>query len=285
MQKAQDVNFLKEKKNIIFDPVEARKRCLYYRRRLLDISQKLGAIHLAPALSCVEITDIIYNVFMKRDEKDKSSDTFIMSKGHGCLIQYLVLEHLGILSPSDIDSYCKVGGKLGAHPDYGVPGIEASTGSLGHGLGIALGISYANKLSHNDCTTFVVLSDGELQEGSTWEALMLASNLDLSNLVVFLDFNNFNSLGKISDQHKGFYPVVDKIASFNWEVKEVNGHNCQELYQAYSTRQPHRPLMVVCHTVKGRGVSYMENVSIWHYRSPNKEEYALAINELKEICE
>ena len=285
MQKTQPINFLGQTKRGVFDSSETRKRCFYYRRRLLDISQTLGALHLAPALSCVEITDIIYNVLMKKNEKDKFVDTFIMSKGHGCLIQYLVLEHLGILSSKDIESYCKVGGKLGAHPDYGVPGIEASTGSLGHGLGIGLGISYANKLAHNHYTTFVVLSDGELQEGSTWEALMLASNLELSNLVVFLDLNDFNSLGKISERHKGFYPVVDKISSFNWEVKEVNGHNCQELYQAYDTRQGDKPLMVVCHTVKGRGVSYMENVPIWHYRSPNKDEYTLAVNELKEICE
>lgn len=284
MQRNQNVNFLEKTEKEIFDPRESRKRCLYYRRRLLDISQTLGALHLAPALSCIEITDFIYNNIMKKNEKGLFLDTFIMSKGHGCLIQYLILEHLGILTTKDIETYCKLGGKLGAHPDYGVPGIEASTGSLGHGLGIGLGISYANKLSKNNFNTFVVLSDGELQEGSTWEALMLASNLELSNLVVFLDLNDFNSLGKISERHKGFYPVTDKLVSFNWEVKEINGHNCEEIHQAHENRQSDKPLMIICHTTKGKGISYMENVPIWHYRSPNKEEYTLAINELKEVC-
>jgi transketolase len=279
MQAAQKIETQSKK----FNSTESRKRCLDYRRRLLDISQTLGALHLAPALSSLEITEIIYHTLMTKNHDGSLSDTYIMSKGHGCLIQYLVLEKLGILSTNDIETYCLNGSHLGAHPDYGVPGIEASTGSLGHGLGIGVGIAYAEKLAKSDKHTFIVLSDGELQEGSTWEALMIASNLGLTNLSVFLDLNDCNSLGNISERHTGFYPIVDKVASFNWEVKEVNGHNCEELYEAYTSRTCDKPLMIACHTIKGKGVSYMENVPIWHYRSPNPQEYELAIKELKEV--
>jgi len=266
------------------DVAAARKRCLEYRLRILDISQTVTALHIAPAFSCLEITDVIYNEFMRKGEDGKFVDTFIMSKGHGCMIQYVILEEHGILTSEDLALYCKSGGRLGAHPDYGTPGIEASTGSLGHGLGIAAGMAYADFLLKQDRNIYVVLGDGEMQEGSIWEAMMMIPNLKLNRLVAFLDLNDFGGLERISVAHPHFYPVVEKAQAFGWESVEVNGHDANEIFNAVKNRQGDSPMLVVCKTVKGKGVSYMENVAIWHYRSPNPEEYKQALDELKAVA-
>ncbi len=266
-----------------FDVLAARQRCLRYRRRILDVSQQVTALHVAPAFSCLEMVDLIYHGLMRRGTKGKSPDTFLMSKGHGCLAQYVILEDLGILTRADLDRYCTSAGQLGAHPDYGVPGIEASTGSLGHGMGIATGMAYADKIQGKDQHVHVVLSDGEMQEGSTWEAMMMAANMGLGNLLAFLDLNGFQSLGRTSETHPHFYPVLDKVRAFGWETVEVNGHNAKAVVDAVRARKGKQPFFVVGNTIKGKGVSYMEHVPIWHYRSPNKEEYAKAIAELAEV--
>ena len=268
-----------------FDAVAARQRCLRYRRRILEISQQVTALHVAPAFSCLEMVDVIYNGLMRRDPAGKTAkDGFVMSKGHGCLSQYVILEEFGVLSRDDLDRYCTPLGKLGAHPDYGVPGIEASTGSLGHGMGISAGMAYAEKIKKTDRQTYVVISDGELQEGSTWEAMMMAANLELSNLVAFLDLNDFQGLGRTSETHPHFYPVLEKARAFGWEAVEVNGHDAAEVFNAVATRSGERPFLVVGKTVKGKGVSYMEHVPIWHYRSPSKDEYKKALDELAEVA-
>jgi transketolase len=269
-----------------FDAAAARRRCLAYRRRILDISQQVTAMHVAPAFSCLEIVDVIYHGLMRRDQAGTASfaDNFLMSKGHGCLSQYVILEDLGVLPRNDLDRYCTPQGRLGAHPDYGVPGIEASTGSLGHGMGIATGMAYADSIKGDRRCTYVVLSDGELQEGSTWEAMMMAANLKLENLIGFVDLNDFGGLARMSEGHPAFYPFLDKVRAFGWEAIEVNGHDAQAIYEGAMGRSAKQPFMVVGRTVKGKGVSFMEHVPIWHYRSPNKEEYAQAIAELVEVA-
>lgn len=266
-----------------FDVIGARQRCLRYRRRILDISQQVSALHVAPAFSCLEIVDTIYHGLMRHGPDGRSEDTFLMSKGHGCLSQYVILEDLGILSNEDIALYCKPEGRLGAHPDYGVPGIEASTGSLGHGLGMAVGMAYADRLKGDDRAVFTLLGDGEMQEGSIWEAVMMAANLKLSKLTAFADINDFQGLGRTSETHPFFYPVPDKAVAFGWEAKEINGHDHQAIHDAVTNRAGDRPMLVICRTVKGKGVSYMENVPIWHYRSPNQQEYQQAMSELAEV--
>lgn len=266
----------------VFDPSAAQRRCLAYRRRILDISQQVGALHIAPAFSCTEIVDVVYNGLMRWDGED-TPDVILMSKGHGCMIQYVILEEKGILSREDMDLYCKPGGRLGAHPDYGVPGISASTGSLGHGMGIATGMAYAERLQKRDGQIYLVLSDGECQEGSTWEGAMMAGNLALENLIAFVDLNDFSGLERMSEGHPAFHPVLDKFQSFGWEGVDANGHSAEELHQAVMNRKGGKPFVVVSKTVKGKGVSYMEHVPIWHYRSPNPEEYKQACDELVEI--
>ena len=263
-----------------FDAAASKRRCLKFRRRILDISQTVTALHAAGAFSCLEIVDCIYFGLMRRDEKGQSPDTFLLSKGHGSLAQYVVLEELGVIPREELDNFCKPGCILGTHPDYGIPGIEAATGSLGHGLPITVGMALADKILGADRVVYVVISDGELQEGSVWEAMMIAPTLGIKNLVAVVDLNDFQSLGRTSETHPNFYPVVDKVRAFGWETVEVDGHDQQAIYDAVTNRQGDRPLMVVAHTIKGKGVSYMENVPIWHYRSPNAEEYQQALKEL-----
>ena len=266
----------------IFDASAARRRCLTYRRRILDISQQVGALHIAPAFSCTEIVDVIYNGLMRWDGEE-SQDVILISKGHGTMIQYVILEERGLLTREDMDLYCKPGGRLGAHPDYGVPGIAASTGSLGHGMGISVGMAYGERLQNRAGQIYLVLSDGECQEGSTWEGAMMAGNLKLDNLVAFVDLNDFSGLERMSEGHPAFHPLLDKFLTFGWDGIEVNGHTAEELHEAVVNRKPGKPFVIVGNTVKGKGVSYMEHVPIWHYRAPSPEEYKQACDELVEI--
>ena len=262
-----------------FDTAAARRRCLKYRKRILDVSQRVGALHIAPAFSCLEMTDVIYHGLMRNPR-----DLFVMSKGHGCMSQYVILEDLGVMPTEEIERYCTPTGILGAHPDRGNPGIEASTGSLGHGLGISVGMAYAEKLKRADCRVHVMLSDGELQEGSTWEAAMTAANHRLDNLLLFVDLNDFSGLERMSEAHPAVYPVVEKFRAFGWEAAEANGHDAGAVHAAVAARNSGKPFVLVCKTVKGRGVAFMEHVPIWHYRSPNKEEYAVAVRDLAEVA-
>ncbi|MDQ6670572.1 MAG: transketolase [Chloroflexota bacterium] len=260
-----------------FDLDASRERCARMRRRILEVSQGISAIHIGGAFSCLEVVDTIY-FSLKR-----ATDTFVLSKGHGSAAQYVALEELGVLSHADLETLCKPTGRLGTHPDYGLPGIEASTGSLGHGLGIAMGMALADRLNELDRTVYVVMSDGELQEGSVWEAMMLAPTLRLTNLVAFVDNNDMQSFGHTSKTHPNFYPVLDKARAFGWEAVEIDGHDQTAIYAAVSARRASAPLMVIARTTKGKGVSYMENVPMWHYRSPSPAEYEQALSELSKV--
>ena len=266
-----------------FDAVTSKQRCLRLRRRILEMSQKVTALHIAPAFSCMEIVEQIYFSFMRRGNDQKFIDTFIMSKGHGCMAQYVALEEAGVLSTEELDRYCTKAGHLGAHPDYGNPGIEASTGSLGHGLSMSIGIAYSYMLSKPAIMprVYTVLSDGELQEGSTWEAMLLAPSFGINNITCVLDLNDFQSIGRTSETLPNFYPIVDKINSFGWEAIEVDGHDVEALYKAGTKAPINKPRFIIAHTIKGKGVSYMEGVPTWHYRSPSPEEYKKALDELE----
>jgi transketolase len=264
-----------------FDTAAAQQRCRRSRRRILDISQQVSALHIGSAYSCTEIVDCIYYGLMRRNGDNTSPDTFLMSKGHGCMIQYVILEDLGILSRADLDAYCTPKGRLGVHPDIGNPGIVAATGSLGHGLSMVCGMALAEKARKSDGVIYTVLSDGEVQEGSTWEATMMASSLGLGNIVAVIDNNDFQSLGRTSETHPSFYPLVEKYLAFGWESVEVDGHDSRAIFEAISNRSGAKPFMLVAKTTKGKGVSYMENVPLWHYRSPSKDEYRQAVAELE----
>lgn len=262
------------------DIFASQQRARSYRRRILEVSQRLSALHVAPAFSCLELVDSIYYFCM--DDPRVGKDVFILSKGHGAMAQYVVLESLGLMSSTEVLSVCQPGSPIGGHPDRGNPGVVASTGSLGHGLPIALGLAKgANELRENS-KVFLVMSDGEFMEGSVWESLMLAPSLGLNNLAIFVDHNKSISRGKIPVMHPNFLPLAEKIQAFGWETVEVDGHDSSAIVNAFRNRCGDKPLAIVGHTVKGRGVSYMENEPIWAYRSPNPEEYAIAIAELRD---
>ncbi len=264
-----------------FDVAASKARCRRMRRRILGLSQKLPALHVAPAFSCLEIVDTIYHGLMHNSGGRR--DAFILSKGHGALAQFAVLEELGVMSRQDLDTCCHPEGRLGGHPDYGAPGIEASTGSLGHGLPMSLGVCLAEKELARESTVYVVISDGELMEGSTWESVLLAPTLRVRNLVVFVDLNDFISGGQTSVYHRNLYPVPEKFEAFGWQAIQADGHDQANLFEAVTRKDPDRPLAVIARTVKGKGVSYMENQPIWHYRSPNPTEYQQALTELPEL--
>jgi transketolase len=247
-------------------------RCNNHRLRLLEISQKVSALHLAGAFSCIEIIDAIYY-----DVLDKG-DAFILSKGHAGIAQYVLLESKGILEPSDLDCYSKPGSNLGVHPTSEIPGIYFGTGSLGHGLNIGLGAAIIKKRLNK--RVFVLLSDGEIQEGSTWEGIINAPSLNLNNLTVIIDFNDFQSLGRMSETHPNLLPLGEKFNLFGWKTYEINGHSNYEITEAVNAFSD-KPKIIIAKTVKGKGVSYMENIPIWHYRSPDKTEYMQAVDELR----
>jgi transketolase len=256
-------------------PENSIERCKRYRRHILEISQQVEAAHVAPAFSCVEIVDALYNEVMR------PQDIFIMSKGHGCLAQYVVLEDLGKLPPGDLDYYCDPRGVHGAHPDYDVQrGIHASTGSLGHGLGIAAGQALAERLKKSDARVYCLLSDGECQEGSTWEAAMVAANLRLDNLVALVDCNDFGGMDRMSEVHPALHPLSAKFAAFGWEAVDTEGHVSGDIVADLGLLVNGCPNALVCHTTKGKGVSFMEDAPIWHYRNPSADEYEQALREI-----
>ena len=268
-----------------FDASGGIERCRLLRLRCLQISQQVSALHMAPAFSCLEIVDAVYSGLMRWDGTGESRDVFVLSKGHGFLAQLVVLEARGVLPSSELDRFCTPAGSLGVHPDYGIPGIAAATGSLGHGLtmGLGMAIAMANSAASSGDepgVVYVVLSDGELQEGSTWEAIMLASSLGARNLVAVIDNNDFQSLGRTSQTHPSLYPLEEKFRSFGWESSSVDGHDGAAIVDLVSRRTGDRPYLLVARTIKGKGVSYMENTPIWHYRSPDKAEYLQAVAEL-----
>jgi len=213
-------------------------------------------------------------------------DRMIFSKGHSCLALYNVLAECGYFPVENLDRYCTDNGLFHGHPKQGlVAGVEATTGSLGHGLSMAVGMALAERGRQTDGIIYVVLSDGEVQEGSTWEAVMMASSLGCSNIVAAVDNNDFQSLGRTSVTHPSFYPLAEKFAAFGWETAEVDGHDSAAVFDAISARSGKAPFMLCAKTTKGKGVSYMENVPIWHYRSPSKQEYQQAVIELERAAQ
>ena len=265
-----------------FDVKASEGRCRDIRRRILEVSQLFPAIHIGGSFSCLEIIDTIYNGFMRKTQDDEYWDTFILSKGHASMALYVTLEYLGIMPKEEVEKYGTKDGSLGMHPDRGLPGIQTSTGSLGHGLGMGAGMALYENLFKEQRTIYVVLSDGELQEGSVWEIFLQAPALGLNSLVGFVDYNNLQSMDFTTHSHPNFYPLLEKIQAFGWEVVEVDGHNQQEIFNVVRNRTGDKPMFIVAKTVKGKGVSYMENVPKWHYRSPNPEEYQQALKELED---
>jgi len=261
-------------------PESSNRRCRRLRRRILEVSQKVEALHVAPAFSCIEIVDTIMNSVM--DAPYGGSDLFILSKGHGAMAQYVVLEEAGILDPEVVNNISQSGSSIGGHPDRGIPGVVASSGSLGHRLPIALGIARGKRESDEPGRVYVVMSDGELMEGSVWEGLLLGPSLGISNVTIIVDNNGSISRGEIDNVQPNLIPIAPKLDAFGWEVHEVDGHDPDALANVMMSATESAPLAIVARTVKGKGVSFMENQPIWAYRSPTPQEYQKALNELSD---
>ncbi len=244
--------------------------------------------HPGGSLSCVEILNVLYNkiLFVPKEWKKSPDfdkrDRFVLSKGHASAALYSVLAHCGFFSREELMTFRHLGSRLQGHPStrLGLEGIEVSTGSLGQGLSIACGIALALKLNNNPARVFVLLGDGEMQEGNVWEALMNACDKKLNNMVIVIDKNNLQIDGS-TDEVKSIEPLDKKLESFGWRVVCVDGHSEEELEKAFlSAKGSQVPFAVIANTIKGKGVSFMENNAGWHGKAPNDDELKIALEEL-----
>lgn len=256
------------------------------RKKIIKMVNRANSSHVGSALSIVEILIALYFRIMKLDPQKPSwdrRDRFILSKGHGCTALYVVLSSRGFFPESDLDLYYRDGGKLAGHPiKDSAPGIEASTGSLGHGLSIGVGMALAGRRDQKDYRVFVLLGDGECNEGSVWEAAMCAAQHRLGNLAVIVDHNQWQGLGRV-DEITFLKPLADKWRAFGWGVRETDGHDLKKLIELLEDLpfEKDRPSVVIAHTVKGKGVTFMEDQLAWHYKSPNQIQTEQALKELE----
>lgn len=263
-----------------------RERASLIRARIIDNSSRTGTPHLGSCLSCVDILTVLYFDILKIDPAkpyDPDRDRFILSKGHGAPALFQVLAMRGFFPESWLDEYGKDGGIFAEHPptpDH-LAGIEAATGSLGHGLPMGLGMALAGRIQKRDYRVFAVLSDGECNEGSIWESSMLAAAQKVDNLCVIVDFNKWQATGR-SEEVMAINPLAEKWQAFGWNAMEVDGHDLHALGGALEQFPSGngRPTAIVAHTVKGKGVSFMEDDNNWHYRIPTAEEVHRAKIEL-----
>lgn len=254
------------------------------RKTVYKIAHYAGGGHMGSALSMADIISVLYfdNVLKYRasDPMWEERDKFILSKGHACYALYAALAKAGFYPEEVLWSVGKPGSKFGGHPKmHEIPGIEASTGALGHGLSFAIGIAYANKVDHKESHVYVLLGDGECQEGSVWEGALSAPTLELDNLTVIIDHNKLQAMDDL-ENIVHMQPFADKWKAFGWNVLEIDGHDYGEINEALLTRKPRIPTVIIANTIKGKGVSFMENVPIWHYRMPNSEELQVLFNDL-----
>lgn len=255
------------------------------RIQCLKMTSNGGSSHIGSCLSCVDILTFLYGNFLNTNPSNYSMlsrDVFIMSKGHAGAAVYATLAQFGFIDVDDLELHYSNGSFMSGHVSHiGIKGVEFSTGSLGHGLGVAAGVALSQTLSGNLSSKAVCLmSDGELDEGSNWETFMFASHFKLKNLIAFIDRNRLQSLDD-TEKTIGLEPLNLKFEAFGWKVVEVDGHNFDELGNVFSCENySDKPLAVICNTTKGKGVSFMENSVLWHYRSANEEELELAVKEL-----
>jgi transketolase len=255
------------------------------RGKIVEMSHKSGGAHLGSALSCVDILVALYWNVLNISPEDFSNpdrDRFIFSKGHASLSLFACLAFRNFFEKGLLDTYAKPGSCLEEHPGPScVPGLEAATGSLGHGLSLGVGIALAAKIQSRPYKTYVLLSDGECNEGSVWEAAMFASGQQLDNICSIIDFNKWQATGR-SCEVMALEPLGEKWESFGWNVYEINGHDINYILNVLNSI-PYgsgKPTAVIAHTVKGKGISFMEDDNNWHYRIPNEEEVILAKKEL-----
>jgi transketolase len=255
------------------------------RRHVLRMTSKSGCAHIGSVFSMADILAVLYAGTLRVDAARpnwEGRDRFILSKGHAGAGMYAVLSECGFFPIGKLDTHYENGSDLSGHVSHkGVPGVEVSSGSLGHGLSIAAGMAYAGKLDGKTHRVVALLGDGECDEGANWEAMLFAAHHALDNLVAIVDYNNMQSLGTVAET-LALEPFASKWRAFNWATAEIDGHNHPEMRDAFERLplEPGRPTCFVAHTIKGKGVSFMENSVLWHYRAPRGAEFEAAMKEL-----
>jgi transketolase len=255
-----------------------------YRKKILKYIYQAKAGHTGGSLSCIDILNVLYNHAMNVDASDFTSpdrDRYIQSKGHTVEALYVVLASRGFFPESDLETLCKFKSHYIGHPTRKVHGIEQNTGALGHGLSLSVGTAIAGKLDKKDYRVFTVLGDGELPEGSNWEAALSASHYKLDNLCAILDKNTLQISGATADV-LNTDPVDKKFEAFGWEVRHVDGHDLKQLKETFDALPfaKGKPSLIIAHTVKGKGISFMENQVKWHHGVPDQKQYTDAVQEL-----
>ena len=250
----------------------------------LKMVHRAKASHIGSALSIIDIVAVLYAEIMIYDAQRPNwngRDRFILSKGHACVAVYAVLAECGFFKADKLLTYGQDYSIMMNHISHKVPGVEFSTGSLGHGLPFGCGKAISAKRGNANWRTFVLLSDGEMGEGSNWEAMMFAAHHKLDNLIVIVDYNNLQSLTTVENTLR-IEPFLDKALSFGWAVREVDGHDHKKLRDQMSQLpcEDGKPTFIIAHTTKGKGVSFMENSVEWHYKTPSSEELKLALEEV-----
>lgn len=252
----------------------------------LNMTSMGGSSHIGSILSIADILSVLYGkilIFNSDNPKWKKRDRFILSKGHAGAGVYAVLAEQGFFSKKKLEKHYSNGSNLSGHISHkNIPGVEFSTGSLGHGLGICSGIAYAAKLDNKKFKVYNLMSDGECDEGSNWEAALFAAHHKLNNLVTIIDYNKLQSIKSIAET-LALEPFADKWNSFGWNVTEIDGHDHQQIEKSILNNvKRNKPLCIIAHTTKGKGVSFMENNTLWHYRSPQNQELKDAIKEVND---
>ena len=271
------------------DITELRRTANQIRRRDLEAVYEAGAGHIGGELSVIDLLTALYFHILNvnpNDPQDPTRDRFILSKGHAACALYVTLAQRGFLPKEEIATFLKPYSRLNGHPNRNkVPGVETNTGPLGHGLPVAVGMAKAAKLSKEDWRTYVITGDGEMQEGSNWEAIMAAAQFKLNNLTLIIDHNRLQQ-GALLAETNDLAPFPPKLKAFGWQVEEIDGNNMDEICASLApeAHDPDRPKCIIAHTNKGHGVSFMSDNVAWHHKVPSAEQYEQAMAELKEAA-
>lgn len=266
---------------------QLKEKANQMRKYIIQMLEKAGSGHPGGSLSATDIlTCLFFNVMRhnSRNPQWANRDRFHMSKGHCCPIWYALLAECGYFSKDEFNSLRKLGGMLQGHPDVGVPGVDVASGSLGQGLSVALGMALAGRLDKKDYRVYCLLGDGEIQEGNIWEAAMGCAHYKCDNICAILDYNGFQIDGRV-EEIMGIEPIVDKWEAFGWHVIKIDGHNFEQILNAFDQAKKikNKPTIIIAKTVKGKNVSFMENVVDFHGRAPTKEEAENALKELSNV--
>ena len=259
-----------------------------YRRKVLEIIKHAGAGHTGGSLSCLDILNVLYSRILNVSPEtfhDPNRDRYVQSKGHSVEALFVVLADKGFFPEAELNSLCCYKSHFVGHPTRKIPGVEQNTGALGHGLPLSVGMALAGKMDGASYRVFTLLGDGELAEGSNWEAALAAGHYDLDNLIAIIDHNTLQITGHTRDVMSN-EPLDEKFAAFGWAVRRVHGHNFGELTEALKAPlETGKPGVVIADTTKGKGVSFMENIGKWHHGVPSDEEYAQALAEIDAAVE